>query len=49
MFSLRANWIKVYMAYWICISYAHFLNIACATIIGDNVDTEKGAILMLNS
>ena len=26
-----------------------FLNIACATIIGDNVDTEKSAILMLNS
>ena len=26
-----------------------FLIIACATIIGDNVDTEKSAILMLNS
>ena len=24
-----------------------FLNIACATIIGDNFDTEKSAILML--
>ena len=26
-----------------------FLNFVCATIIGDNVDTEKSAILMLNS
>ena len=26
-----------------------FLNFACATIIGDNVDTEKSAILMLDS
>ena len=26
-----------------------FYNFACATIIGDNVDTEKSAILMLNS
>ena len=26
-----------------------FLIFACATIIGDNIDTEKSAILMLNS
>ena len=26
-----------------------FLNIACTTIFDDNVDTEKSAILMLNS
>ena len=26
-----------------------FLIFACATIIGDNVDTEKSAIFMLNS
>ena len=26
-----------------------FLTFACATIIGDNVDTEKIVILMLNS
>ena len=26
-----------------------FLNFACATIIGDKVDTEKIVILMLNS
>ena len=26
-----------------------FLNFACATIIGENVDTEKSAILMLIS
>ena len=29
--------------------FMHFLNFACATIIGDNVDTEKSVILMLNS
>ena len=26
-----------------------FIHIFCATIIGDNVDTEKSAILMQNS
>ena len=26
----------------------NYLNFACATVIGDNLDTEKSAILMLN-
>ena len=29
--------------------FMHILSFACATIIGDNVDTERSAILMLNS
>ena len=49
MISLRDNRIKKYMANWICISSCTFLNFACATMIGDNVDTEKSAILVLNS
>ena len=36
------------MANKICISLCTFLNFACVTIIGDNVDTEKSVILMLN-
>ena len=41
---------NVYMANKVCFSSCtFFLNFACATIIGDNVDTEKIVILMLNS
>ena len=37
------------MAHKICMSLCTFLNLTCATIIGDNVDTEKSVILVLNS
>ena len=37
------------MANHICISSCTFLTFACATFTGDNVDTGKSDILMLNS